>query len=240
MNILEQLDNYKKYVQNDYNKYTSQKQAIELLDKFLKFEYKYKMKYEKIEKVLDYFVLVWVPKRKKYLKEAEGFEIIHTVRDFKNYIETNQDILNYENSNKDEIEQPWVIDKYIEDYMRVHKVKKIISEMTKDPVVGTDTRIIDLKKYKEFKEKQQHNDSMSIYEQGTFKIQEINKEGYLELSKIGNSKKYCKILCRQSYLNNFKEGDLLEVNLRKKVFFIYWEIETLKAYYSEAGSHYLI
>lgn len=229
MDMSNELTAYKEKVKQNMYVYSLQKQGIELLQTFLRC-----MEVDKIhpiteEDYMDYFLAVWVPKRKKYLTDAEAFNIVYTVQDFQAYLEEKYG---------EESTCPLVLDLYKKDYARVYKAKKVLGEMIGDPIISIDPSIVNLEKYREYKERQQKRDTMCMYEQGIFKIDEVNKEGYIALTKVGGGK-YCKVLCRPNLLQHFKEEDMLHVSLKKKIFFIYWEIEDLKAYYPSCAAHYL-
>ena len=122
--------------------------------------------------------------------------------------------------------------------MRLYRVNEIVRKMVGDPVISMKPTIIDLQGYKDYKEKVQHKDTMAMYEQGLFCIEEINDEGYLVLNKLSNHK-CCRVLMRRDWMYHFKVNDILQVTLKRKIFFVYWEIEQFKVYYTEKAARYL-
>lgn len=229
MDILKEIEAYRSYVKKNTYVYSLQKQGLDLFYTFLKRMESSRTFSNIPSNIIDYFLAVWIPRNKKYLTEAEAFNIIYTMQDFQSYLE---------DKHTGDEELPVVLDLYRQDYVRLYKAKKLISEMVGDPIISTNPIVIHLDNYKEHKEKKERRDSMCVYEQGVFKIDEINKEGYIGLMKL-NGTKYCKVLCRPNLLYHFKENDLLHVSLRKKIFFVYWEIDDIKVYYPSCATQYL-
>ncbi|MDA3730505.1 hypothetical protein PBV87_03160 [Niameybacter massiliensis] len=229
MNLLNEVRDYIEYIKKNTYIFSLQKQGLELLLGFnedLKHSHTIPKGYVD---ALDYFLAVWVPKHKKYLKVEEAFNIAYTVQDLLTFIHKKYN---------SEDNTPIVLDYYGEEYLRVYKVNEIVRKMVGDPIISMTPTIIDLESYREYRDKQQHRDSMAMYEQGLFRVEEINDEGYIALSKI-NGQKYCKVLMRRDWMYNFKVDDILHVTLKRKIFFIYWEIEELKAYYPSKAAQYL-
>lgn len=229
MNLVNEVKEYTQYVKQNSYIYSLQQQGLELFLTFIMRDANQVVEQSALAKVFDYFLAFWVPRNKKYLAEVEAFNIVYTVQDLQVYINNKY--------NKAE-ESPIILDLYGEEYMRMYKTKKLLREMIGDPIVSMNPTIISLENYRQHKQKQQKKDSMSVYEQGLFQIDEINKEGYIVLSKV-NAPKFCKVLFRPSLIYNFKEKDVLQVSLRRKIFFIYWELEEVKAYYPAYAKQYL-
>lgn len=229
MDILKEVEGYRQSIKQSAYVYSLQKQGIDLLVTFLKRSENGRAVHDKMSHLIDYFLAVWLPRNKKYLTDIEAFNIVYTLQDFQVYLEEKHGV-------KEEL--PVVLDLYREDYARLYKAKKFIDELVGDPIISTNPIVIHLKHYREQKDKKNKKDSMCIYEQGIFKIEEVNKEGYIGLVKLKGNK-YCKVLCRPSLLYHFKENDLMQVSLRKKIFFVYWEIDEIKAYYPERAHQYL-
>lgn len=229
MDMLKEINHYREHVKKNNYVYTLQKQGINLLYEFMISLQNKQIGLGTPSKIIDYFLSVWIPRNKRYLTEAEAFNIVYTLQDFQTYLEERSE---------DKKDFPLVLDLYRKDYVRLYRAKKLIDEMVGNPIISTNPIVIDLENYKGHKEKKQRKDTMCMYEQGIFRIEEVNKEGYLGLVKL-NSKKHCKVLCRPTLLYHFKEEDLMQIHLKKKIFFIYWEIEELKAYYPSRAIEYL-
>jgi hypothetical protein len=233
MSLIYQINQYEKHVQKNDYVYSLQKQAIDLLLCFLS-KHSTRVKKDKLdEQCIDYFLSVWIPKYKKYLSEAEAYNLVYTIQDIYHFI--NQKL---SESTQEEIEEPYILDKYGKEYLRIYKVRRLLSQLVGDPVLTTQPLVIDLEAYRHQKGKVKKRDNMSLYEQGFFKVTEINRDGYITLQKL-DTNKYFKVLFRPSYLAHFKIGDLLNGGLKKKIFFIYWELEDIKGYYLPQALAYL-
>lgn len=221
MDIIGQVKNYIQYVKQNPYIYEIQKQGIELFMNFLKQNPNGIVKDTLDKSVTDYFLSFWVPKNKKYLSEVQAYNIVYTVHDITNYINKKC---------SQEAEYPLILDVYGQEYVRLYKSRKLIAQLSGDPVLAAHPMVISFEAYKEYKQKKKKRDSMSMYEQGVFKVEEISKDGYISLNKLGTARGF-RVLFRPSLLINFKAGDILHITLRRKIFFVYWEIEEIKGYY---------
>lgn len=229
MDIISQVKDYIQYVKQNPYIYEIQKQGIELFIKFLKQTPEYTTKETLDRKSIDYFLSFWVPKHRRYLSETQAYNIVYTIHDI--YVYTNKKF-------KQVIEEPIVLDLYGQEYVRLYKSRKLLAQLSGDPILTTQPMVISFEAYKEYKQKKKKRDSMSMYEQGIFKVDEISKEGYISFNKLGTNK-YFRVLFRPSLLVNFKAGDILHITLRRRIFFIYWEIEEIKEYYLSNAIAYL-
>lgn len=229
MDIISRVRDYIKYIKQNPYIYEIQKQGIELFISFLN-ENPNKIVTNTLKQdCIEYFLCVWVPQHKKYLSESQAYNIVYTVQDIYMYI--TREI-------KEKIDDPFILELYGQEYIRVYKSRKLIAQLSGDPVIRTHPLVINFDAYKEYKQKKKKKDNMSMYENGNFRVDEVNKDGYISLNKIG-SKRYFKVLFRPSLLINFKVGDILHITLRKKIFFVYWEIEEIKGYYLSSALVYL-
>lgn len=229
MNLLNEVRDYMEYVRQNMYIFSLQQQGLELLMQFVSAQVEGPMSKKGYVETIDYFLAVWIPKHKKYLKVEEAFNIVYTAQDLLTFIHNKYD-------RQDNI--PVVLEYYGEEYMRLYRVNELVRKMVGDPVISIAPTIINLQSYRDYKDKQQHRDNMSMYEQGLFCIEEINDEGYIVLNKLSNHKS-CKVLIRRDWMSHFKVNDLLHVTLKRKIFFVYWEIEELKVYYTEKAARYL-
>lgn len=229
MNLLNEIRDYTDYVRQNAYLYTLQKQGIVLLNKFITQQIENVAPKRSYKEMIDYFLAVWIPKHKKYLSVEEAFNIVYAAQDFLTFIHRKYGL---------EEDTPLILDYYGEEYMRLYRVNEIVRKMVGDPVISMKPTVIDLQNYRDYKEKKEHKDSMAMYEQGLFYIEEISEEGYLVLNKVSNHK-CCKVLMRRDWMGNFKVNDFLQVTLKRKIFFVYWEIEQFKGYYTEKAARYL-
>ncbi|MGL6173786.1 MAG: hypothetical protein ACRC1P_04175 [Cellulosilyticaceae bacterium] len=228
MDIISRVRDYIKYIKQNPYIYEIQKPGIELFINFLKINPNGIVMDTLNQCCIEYFLCIWVPQHRKYLSEAQAYNIVYTIQDIYMYIK--REI-------KEEIDGPFILELYGQEYMRLYKSRKLIAQLSGDPVLRIQPLVISFDAYKEYKQKKKKRDSMSMYENGNFIVDEINKDGYISLNKIG-SKRYFKVLFRPSLLSNFKVGDILHITLRKRIFFVYWEIEEIKGYYLSNALRY--
>lgn len=229
MDIIGQVKQYAQYVRQNPYIYELQKQGIELLINFLKSNPNHMVGDTLDTKAVDYFLSYWVPRSRKYLSEVEAYNIVYTLHDICHY-------LNRKDNEADNT--PIILDMYGQEYIRLYKSRKLLAQLAGDPVIATNPIVISLDTYKEYKQKKNKKDSMSMYEQGMFRVDEINKDGYISFNKVG-SNRYFKVLFRPSVLANFKAGDILHITLKRRIFFIYWEIDEIRGYYLSNAISYI-
>lgn len=108
---------------------------------------------------------------------------------------------------------------------RLAKITKLLKDFSGDPYIGKG--IVDLELYKDYRKKKQY-DALSSYRSGTFTIKEINPEGYIVIEQ--NNLTPCKVLIRTSLMHFMKIGDKINCKLKRKIFFVYWDIEIFNKY----------
>lgn len=221
MDIIGQVGEYIRYVKQNPYIYEIQKSGVELFINFLKQDPRRSIQENLDKECMEYFLNIWVPKQCKYLSEIEAYNIVYTTQDIYMYIKQ---------KTCEKIEEPIILDRYGSEYVRLYKSRRLLAQLSGDPVILTKPLVVSFLAYKEYKQKKQKRDTMSMYEQGIFKVDEINKEGYICLNKIG-TKRYFRVLFKPSLLANFKVGDILHITLKRRIFFVYWEIEEVKGYY---------
>jgi hypothetical protein len=231
MNLLESINEYTKYVKNNSYVYAVQKQGIEIFTQYIKNNSLNgeveDIKDIKMEKLLSY----WIPRNKKYLSEIQAYQIVYTVHDIYQYI------LKYNNLNKDS-STPAILDLYGEEYMRVYKIRNMLLKLTKDPILATNPLVIDLNYYKNKKKKSDFQEMATAYEQAVFKVEECKEGGQVVLSKLYQDKQY-KLLMDFPAYKYFKKGDLMHAIIKRKLFYVYWEIDEIKSYYLPEAVSYL-
>lgn len=232
MDLLFQVRQYSEYIKKNPYVYELQKQGIDLLIKFLSQYYEELEENILSQQIIDHFILLWIPKVKKYLTEIEAYNIIYTVQDLLVY-------LRKENKDRGEsLEIPIVLEQYGKEYMRLYKARSLVNQLVGDPVICVQPLVVDMNIYREYKLKQTKKDNMSLYEKGWFKVEEVHKDGYIAFNRMGTDKQY-RVLFTGKLLKNFKKGDITQMTLKKRIFFIYWEICELKGYYLGEAENYL-
>lgn len=223
MHILERVENYIEEIKQKPYIYKIQRLGIEIFRNYVESNELDIREEDFHEGLLDKLVLVWIPRNKKYLSEAEIYQIIYTIHDIYNYIKQ-------KNSNPSGDEVSTILELYGEEYMRVYKAKNLLQKMTKDPVISVDPIVIDLEKYRDKKKRDSYNEIATTYEQALFKVEECREGGQVILTKLSMDKQY-KLLLEYPAYKYLKAGDLIQATIKRRLFYVYWEIEEVKAYY---------
>lgn len=216
MTVLECIDAY--ITKNRWKPYSykMKKLGIDAFRKYIKENNLNTDENDFTKEKLEEFILVWLPKNKRYLSDEEGYQLIKTINEiFCQITQTN--------------ETSTIVDIYADEYRRIYKVRNMLLGLTTDPVINVDPIIIDLNKYRHQKEPVR-NDLISNYEQATFEVRECKDGGVVLLNKLGNNKQY-KMLLEYPIYKYLKKGDILQASLKRKFYSVYWEFEEVKAYY---------
>lgn len=225
MHILERVETYVQEVKQTPYVYKIQKLGIEIFKYYITSNSLDIREEDFHKELLDKLVLIWLPKNKKYLSEAEVYQIIYTIHDLFNYIQTK-----LPQEEQTEKEEPTILQCYGEEYMRVYKARNLLQRITKDPVISVDPFVVDLDKYRYKKEKKSYGEIATTYEQALFEVQECKEGGQVILNKISQTKQY-KLLLEYPAYKYLRKGDILHVTIKRKLFYVYWELEEIKAYY---------
>ncbi|MGL4736107.1 MAG: hypothetical protein ACRCW2_01515 [Cellulosilyticaceae bacterium] len=231
MDLLSWVKQYGEYIKKNPYVYELQKQGIDLFAKFLEQNEYRKAKTLLTSDTAEHFLVYWIPKVKKYLTEIEAYNIVYTLQDISTYIWNGQ-------AQEETLEVPLILEQYGKEYMRLYKARRMINELVGDPVIATKPLTIDLATYKEYKSKQTKKDNMSLYETGWFRVDEVHKDGYISLHKF-DTDKYFRVLFAPHLLAYFKPGDVLQITLKKRIFFVYWELSEIKGFYLQEVVNYI-
>lgn len=223
MHILERVENYIEEIKQKPYIYKIQQLGIDIFRSYVETNELDIREEDFHEGLLDKLVLVWIPRNKKYLSEAEIYQIIYTIHDIFNYIKQKTD-------NQEIGEVSTILELYGEEYMRVYKAKNLLQKMTRDPVVSVDPIVIDLEKYRDKKKRNSYSEIATTYEQALFKVEECKEGGQVILTKLSQDKQY-KLLLEYPTYKYLKAGDLIQATIKRRLFYVYWEIEEVKTYY---------
>ena len=223
MHILERIENYIEEIKQKPYIYKIQQLGIDIFRSYVETNELDIREEDFHEGLLDKLVLVWIPRNKKYLSEAEIYQIIYTIHDIFNYIKQKTD-------NQEIGEVSTILELYGEEYMRVYKAKNLLQKMTRDPVVSVDPIVIDLEKYRDKKKRNSYSEIATTYEQALFKVEECKEGGQVILTKLSQDKQY-KLLLEYPTYKYLKAGDLIQATIKRRLFYVYWEIEEVKTYY---------
>ncbi len=217
MHILERVENYVEEIKQKPYIYKIQRLGIDIFKSYIMAN-GLDIREEDFHKdLLDKLILLWIPRTRKYLSEAEVYQVIYTIHDIFNYI------------NKED-EMPTILELYGEEYMRVYKAKNLLQRMTKDPVISVDPIVVDLEKYRERKKKSKNGEIATTYEQALFEVEECKEGGQVILNKLAQGKTY-KLLLEYPAYKYLKKGDLIHAIIKRRLFYVYWEFEEVRAYY---------
>lgn len=233
MYILERVEDYIQEIKKNSYVYKIQKLGIEVFKYYITTN-SLDIREEDFHKgLIDKLVLIWLPRRKKYLSELEIYQVIYTIHEIFNYIQGK--IGREEEGQQDE---PTILQLYGEPYMRIYKAKNLLQKMTKDPVISVDPIIVDLEKYRSKKTRRSYSEIATTYEQALFEVQECKEGGQVILNKLGQSKSY-KLLLEYPTYKYLRKGDILHAIIKRRLFCVYWEIEEIKSYYLPDAITYL-
>lgn len=246
MHILERINLYTQETKKNPYIYSLQKLGIELFKEYitssgLDVEESY-LSQETLSKLIVY----WIPKNKRYLSETQAYQVIYTIHDIYNYVVTHRtcdakannmiDTEAIQSSNtkeslkNKEVETPTLLELYGEEYMRLYKVRNKLFSLTKDPVIAVDPLVVDLNRYRQKKNKGGYQEIATTYEQAIFKVIECKEGGQVTLAKPKQNKEY-RLLLEYPIYKDLKPGDLIHAVIKRKLFYVYWELEEIKSYY---------
>lgn len=226
MHILERINLYVQEIKKTPYVYSIQKLGIEIFIDYIEANGlnvdESCLKVSMINKLLLY----WIPKNKKYLSEMQAYQVVYTIQDIYNYMTENQE----EKKNDAALVTSTILELYGQEYMRVYKVRNRLLKLTKDPVIAVDPIVVDLNKYRNKKKKGEFGDLATTYEQGLFQVTECKEGGQVVLVKPMQTKQY-KLLLEYPVYKDLKKGDLIHATIKRKLFYIYWELDEIKSYY---------
>lgn len=233
MHILERMNLYIQETKKNPYIYSLQKLGIDVFKEYinasgLDIEESYLG-----QDILSKLVLYWIPKNKKYLSADQAYQVIYTIHDIYTYIEQNRDknnLDNHQEKTKRSDNTPTILELYGEEYMRLYKVRNKLLKLTKDPVIAVNPLVIDLNRYRLKKKKSSYQEVATTYEQAIFVVTECKEGGQITLKKPKQNKEY-KLLLDYPVYKDLKAGDLIHAVIKRKLFYVYWELEEVKSYY---------
>ncbi|MHC1749105.1 MAG: hypothetical protein AB9856_12425 [Cellulosilyticaceae bacterium] len=227
MDVMACLKTYQQGVKQTPYLYEVQKKGINLFESFIMTYYSILPIESLDDKIIEEFLVLWLPKHKRYLTEIEAYDIVYTTQSMYLYILKKCEKAEPKDS---------IVELYAKEYMRLYRVRSLFNKILEDPVINMNPGLISLDAYTQKRAKKK--EGMCTYEQGVFQIQEICLDGYITLKKIDRNVE-CKVLVEPSVIKHIKKGDVLHARLKRKVFFIYWEIDEIFHYYLDQAINYL-
>lgn len=217
MYILERVESYIEEIKQKPYIYKIQKLGIEIFKNYIVSNSLNMREEDFREELLEKFILLWLPRNKKYLSEAEIYQVIYTIHDIFNYMHKEEEVSG-------------ILELYGEEYMRVYKARNLLQKMTRDPVISVDPIVIDLDRYRAKKKKSGYSEIATTYEQALFEVQECKEGGQVVLCKLSQNKQY-KLLLEYPAYKYLRKGDIIHAIIKRRLFYVYWELEELRAYY---------
>lgn len=228
MHILERINEYTQNIKKTPYVYAIQKTGIESIVDYINVN---KLDVDEADfnrTIINKLILYWIPKNKKYMSEIEAYQIIYTIQDICNYILNGKMTNKAVRTKKEEV--PTILELYGQEYMRAYKAKNMLLRLTRDPVISLNPMVIDINKYRDKKNKEGRSERATTYEQALFRVAQCKEGGQIILNKLNQNKEY-KILLEYPVYKYLKEGDFLHAVIKKKLFYVYWEIDEIKSYY---------
>lgn len=177
----------------------------------------------------DEFITYWLPKNESRLKTWQVNEILKGVGGYCNHIRHLYHIPS--------LEKYKIITSYKKECLRIYHLKGLFREYLGDPIVSLEPLIIDFEAYKQYKSRKVIKEKNGVYQQGLFKVIEIDYDNTVVFRKLpkGNC---VRIILTKGLILYMKKGDILQLRIKQKKFFALWEIEDLRNYYlAEAGQY---
>ncbi len=239
MNILDCLADYTAAIKKTPYVYTLQKMGIEIFSQFIMTNSLDGELSLMNRALIDKLLLYWIPRNKKYLSESQAYQVVFTINDIYAYImECKQKIYGQEEKEKEVLpEEPAILSIYGEEYIRLYKLRNSLLKSTCDPIISIQPLVIDLNNYRSKRKKESLAELATTYEQALFEVKECKEGGQIILTKRGQAKQY-KLLLEYPIYKYFRQGDFIQGIIKRKLFYVYWEIEELKSYYPHQAKAY--
>ncbi len=229
MSIIDSINEYSNYIKKNPYVYSIQKNGIETFLTYIHTNYEKEEPENLALDIIDKFLIYWVPKSKRYLTFTEAYHLVYTLQDMYHYVSKSQ---------KNKKEMPAILDIYGEECIRIYKVREMLARTTQDPILRTNPTVIDIGAYrKKVKEKGNHM-LLLTYEQGIFQIVETKDNGQVVIKKLLDER-YFKIILENPIYKYLKVGDLFHGRLKKKPFYVFWQLDEIKSYYLPKAIYYL-
>lgn len=210
--------------------YESQKQALDMLYKYCDHT-EPQMELSEIDwHFFDEFLMYWLPKNQSRLNEREVYQVLNVVGGYCAYI---QEIYNIKT-----LDQAQVKKEYKREYLRIYQLKRLFLKHLGDPILNVKPLIIDFDIYKQYKSRKELKQTRGIYQQGLYEVIEIDYDNTIVLRRLlkGNC---VRILLVDSVIACIREGDILNLRIKQKQYFAYWEVVDLKSCYLSNAGQYL-
>ena len=155
---------------------------------------------------VKYFINYWIPNKIRYANEDYILKLKYYIQDtFKDLIDDNFEC-------------------DITELLRIYKVKNLILKSINDPVLDGNAKIIIFDNYIHKKNKKE--DVATTYQKSKFIVKEIKDGGQIIFESLFKNKQY-KCLIEYPIYKYLKVNDILSMTLKRKLFYVYWEIDEL-------------
>lgn len=231
MEVLKSITSYLESMSENSSFYENQKHALGML-------YNYCNKTEPgldIQELdlsfFEEFLIYWLPKNQRKLKNKEVDGILRGVGGYCSYI---HDRYNIPGLKKHE-----VLKEYKKECLRLYGLKDSLLKYMGDPILSIDPFVVDFKVYKDYKIRKNAKERQGIYQQGLFQVMEIEYDNTILLQKTP-SRACVRTILPGSLVIQMRPGDILHLRLKKKQFYSFWEVVDFKNCYLPDASQYLI
>lgn len=184
------------------------------------------------EDFYDNLIIYYIPKYSLKLSEKDINAIINEVEKVFSYIKKTHGVnllksfKNSYNNNSDELK-------------RVYYMFRNMQQYTESPILSWNPLIIDLNSYKLNKSKKSNTSKKEVYDHGYFEV--IDKYGKnIILKKVNTSNNYFKIKLDNGIVGDMKYHDIINMRIKRRLFYTTWDIIDIKEYFSSKISDVFI
>lgn len=226
MNMFIEYRAFRRHIYGDVNK-----KLLDLMRNYIN-QYYDKCDIDAIdERFFDRFYLLYLP---NHLLKLRPIDIKKLSREWTAYSE-------YANNRFKGSYKNYAIQAYRSHELELLRILYLIKEIRKYgeiPILSWDPLIIDMKCYKNLKNKEDALSKYMMFDQGYFKIQD--KIGnWVIFFKETSIKTYYKIKMDAILTEEMKVGDILHMSIKRKIFCTSWSIINVKAYFGESSGIFL-
>lgn len=238
MSVIDHIYEYSNYIKKNPYVYSIQKNGIETFLSYIRQNYGQEELDHLHLDIIDKFLIYWLPKSKKYLSFVEAYHLVYTLQDIYYYVLNAGQGQKDKEDITDQKDRPAILEIYGEECMRIYKVREMLARITEDPILRTNPTVIDLMAYRKKVKNSEKQMLPWVYEQGIFQITDIKDNGQVVIKKLF-AEKTLKIILEDPVYRYTKVGDIFHGRLRKRPFYLYWELDDIKSYYLPKAICYL-
>ena len=230
MEVLKSITSYLESMNGNSYLYENQKDALGMLYNYCNNEEPELKIYQLDVSFFQEFLMYWLPKNQRRLKDREVDRILRGVAGYCTYI---QDMYNIPSLKKYEL-----VKEYKRECLRIYQLKDAFSKYLGDPILSVEPFIVDFKVYKDYKIRKSSKDKQGIYQQGLFQVMEIEYDNTIVLQKL--PRRNCiRTILPSTLVIRIRKGDILHLRIKQKQYYSFWEVVDFKNCYLPDASQYL-